>query len=68
MDTDPENIPLGENVELEVLLTSRIKALETDLTDCKRDLRESRKLEATSKVKNMCTCMYLCICIYTKFI
>jgi hypothetical protein len=27
MDTDPENIPLGENVELEVLLISHMKAL-----------------------------------------
>jgi hypothetical protein len=64
MDTDPENIPLGENVELEVLLTSRMKALETDLTDCKRDLRESRKLEATAKVLYICLCIYIHMYVY----
>jgi homeobox protein cut-like len=45
---DPENT-LGEKLQLEVLLTARMKALESDLSDARQALREAQKHEAAAR-------------------
>ena len=45
---DPENT-LGEKLQLEVLLTTRMKSLESDLSDARQALREAQKHEALAK-------------------
>ncbi len=44
---DPENTLMGERNQLEALLTGRMKALETELTDCRRELGEARQHEVS---------------------
>ena len=45
---DPENTqPLGEKAQIEVLLTTRMKSLETELAEARRDLLDARKQEVS---------------------
>jgi hypothetical protein len=41
----PENV-LSEQIELEVLLSNKIKTMETELTECRKALLESRNNES----------------------
>lgn len=46
---DPENTLGGGEVQLEILLTSRLKQLENELTETRRDLDEVREQERQAK-------------------
>jgi hypothetical protein len=45
---DPETT-LGEKHQMEALLLTRMKALEADLSDARRALREAKKDEAAAR-------------------
>jgi len=48
-EADPENT-LGDNMQLETLLTSRIKSLETELSEARKDLRDIQQKFNESKI------------------
>jgi len=48
-EADPENT-LGDNMQLETLLTSRIKSLETELSEARKDLRDIQTKFNESKI------------------